>query len=64
MSEILIWEQMNGMGKDRTGWEMRLTGWGCYRKYLSMTIHEWQMRAGDTIPNGHEQYFPFILGHF
>jgi hypothetical protein len=55
MSEIAIWEQMNGMGQDRMRQVMRLTGWE--------TIHEQQMRTGDTDPNGHEQYFPFILGH-
>jgi hypothetical protein len=35
---------------------MRIT----IRKSHSITVHEQQMRAVDTLPNGHEQYFPFI----
>jgi hypothetical protein len=44
--------------------ENRFMGRDCFRKFYSMTVHEWQMRTGDSVPNGHELYFPFILSHF
>jgi hypothetical protein len=31
MSEIPIREEMNGMGWDGTGRELRLVGWDCFR---------------------------------
>ncbi len=43
MSEIVIWGQMNGMEWDQ--WDQIV---------LENTIHEWQVRTGDTIPNNYE----------
>jgi hypothetical protein len=52
---------MNGTGQNGTRQERRLIGRDCCR--LLKIVHEWQMRTGDRIPNGHERYFPFNLGH-
>jgi hypothetical protein len=54
---------MNHIGQDGTWWEIRLGGLGCVWKLCWNTVLEWQKGAGDIIPNGHEQYFPFSLGH-
>jgi hypothetical protein len=53
--------------RDRMGWNgtsNEISGMSLLWKMPSMIVHEWQMRTGNTILSGHEQYFPFILSHF
>ncbi len=64
MSKIAIWKRMNGMGFDGTGWEITLAGWDCFLKSHWNTIHERNTVTGDIVPNDHDQYFPFTLGHY
>ncbi len=58
MSKKAIWELKNGTEPHGMGWEMRLVN-----KSHWNIAHEWQTGIGDTIPNSHELYFPFTLGH-
>ncbi len=49
MSEIAIWEQINGTGWGKRGCLSRLKGQDCFRRSCPMTVHEWQRRTGDMI---------------
>jgi hypothetical protein len=41
-----------------------INGTGLFFKIPLLTIHEWQMGTDDTVPNKHEWYLPFSLGHY
>ncbi len=63
MIEIAIQEQMNGMGQDRMGWEMRLAEWDWFWKSQWHIICEWQTITGDifiTVMNNIYKSLPVI----
>jgi hypothetical protein len=59
MSENAIWEQMNGRGQGRTGWEMKLVEWDWFWKSRWHTICELWM-VGEWL----QDFFKILLCSF